>query len=109
MPIASWLFIRGSESIWIERPAGKTLIIAGPGHRRQQRTFFTEEQLQRFQIRLAERLADQRWFLWAYNRDRRSQSRDENVKRGVDRRARPIARTSPSSTRGTARDRRLPR
>ena len=47
MPIASWLFIRGSESIWVERPSGNTLIIAGPGHRRQQRTFFTEEQLQR--------------------------------------------------------------
>ncbi len=72
MPIASWLFIRGSESIWIERPSGNTLIIAGPGHRRQQRTFFTEEQLQRFQMRLAETLAEHRWFLWAYNRDRRS-------------------------------------
>jgi hypothetical protein len=71
MPIASWLFIRGSESIWVERPFGHTLVIAGPGHRRQQRTFFTEEQLQRFQVQLAESLVEHRWFLWAYNDDRR--------------------------------------
>jgi hypothetical protein len=109
MPIASWLFIRGSESIWIERPSGNTLIIAGPGHRRQQRTFFTEEQLQRFQMRLAETLAEHRWFLWAYNRDRRSKSRDEGANRRVDPNVRPAARTSPRGIGGTARDRRLTR
>ena len=108
MPIASWLFIRGSESIWIERPSGNTLIIAGPGHRRQQRTFFTEEQLQRFQMRLAETLAEQRWFLWAYNRDRRSQSRDEGARRRVGTN-RPVVRTSLRGNGGTARDRRLTR
>ena len=109
MPIASWLFIRGSESIWVERPSGNTLIIAGPGHRRQQRTFFTEEQLQRFQMRLAETLAEQRWFLWAYNRDRRSKSRDEGATRRVDANVRPVVRTSPRGIAGTARDRRLTR
>jgi hypothetical protein len=105
MPIASWLFIRGPESIWIERLPGNTLIIAGPGHRRQQRRFFTEEQLQRFQIRLADKLAGQRWFLWAYNGDRRSQSRGE-LTRGVDATAGPFARTSARGIRGTARDQR---
>lgn len=109
MPIASWLFIRGSESIWIERPSGNTLIIAGPGHRRQQRTFFTEEQLQRFQMRLAETLAEHRWFLWAYNRDRRSKSRDEGANRRVEATVRPGVRTSPRGIGGTARDRRLTR
>jgi len=108
MPIASWLFIRGSESIWVERPTGNTLIIAGPGHRRQQRTFFTEEQLQRFQIRLAETLAEQRWFLWAYNRDRRSKSR-EHVAHRVGANVQPVVRTSPRGIAGTARDRRLTR
>jgi hypothetical protein len=106
MPIASWLFIRGSESIWIERLSGNTLIIAGPGPRREQRRFFTEEQLQRFQMRLAERLAGQRWFLWAYNRDRRSQSRGEVMTRDVDATVRPLGRTSPRGTRDTARDQR---
>ena len=53
MPIASWLFGPGSESIWIERPFGTTLIVAGPTHCRQERTFITEKALQRFQIQLA--------------------------------------------------------
>jgi hypothetical protein len=104
MPIASWLFIRGSESIWIERLPGYTLIIAGPGSRRQQRRFFTEEQLQRFQMRLAEKLAGQRWFLWAYNGDRRSQSRGELVARDVDLIDGRFPRTSPRGTRDTARN-----
>jgi hypothetical protein len=69
--MASWLFIRGSESIWIERPFGTTLIVAGPGSRREQRTFINEDQLQRFQMSMAERLAVDRWILWAYNQDRR--------------------------------------
>jgi hypothetical protein len=107
MPIASWLFIRGSESIWIERLPGYTVIIAGPGHRRQQRRFFTEEQLQRFQIRLAEKLAGQRWFLWAYNGDRRSQPRGEEVTRKADSvTTRPFARTSPRGIGDRARDQR---
>jgi hypothetical protein len=106
MPIASWLFIRGSESIWIERLPGNTLIIAGPGHRRQQRRFFSEEQLQRFQIRLAEKLAGQRWFLWAYNGDRRSQRRGDELKRSADASAGRLARTSPRGIGDRARDQR---
>ena len=109
MPIASWLFIRGSESIWIERLPANTLIIAGPGHRREQRRFFSEDQLQRFQMRLADRLAGQRWFLWAYNGDRRSQSRGEGVTRDVDATAGPFGRTSPPGIASTARDRRQTR
>jgi len=109
MPIASWLFIRGSESIWIERLAGNTVIIAGPGHRRQQRRFFSEEQLQRFQMRLAEKLAGQRWFLWAYNGDRRSKSRGELVTVGGDLTDAPFARTSPRGTGDKARNQRQTR
>lgn len=71
MLMSSWLFIRGSESIWIERPFGTTVVVAGPGSRREQRTFINEEQLQRFQVSMAERLATDRWILWAYNHDRR--------------------------------------
>lgn len=106
MPIASWLFIRGSESIWIERLSGNTVIIAGPGHRRQQRRFFSEEQLQRFQMRLADKLAGQRWFLWAYNGDRRSRSRGELVASGADAIDAPFARTSPRGIRDRARNQR---
>lgn len=106
MRIASWLFIRGSESIWIERLPGNTLIIAGPGRRRQQRRFFSEDQLQRFQMRLAEKLAGQRWFLWAYNGDRRSRSRGELVTERGDLIDAPFARTSPRGTGDRARNQR---
>ena len=106
MLIASWLFIRGAESIWIERLPGNTLIIAGPGRRRQQRRFFTEEQLQRFQMRLAEKLAGQRWFLWAYNRDRRSQRRDDEVTRAAEAIAGKFPRTSPRGIGDRTRDQR---
>jgi hypothetical protein len=84
MPIASWLFIRGSESIWIERPFGTTLIVAGPGPHRQKRLFINEKELQRFQIALAEDLSARGWFLWAYNGDRRQ--RDQAIPTGRDRR-----------------------
>jgi hypothetical protein len=30
MPSSSWLFIREQESIWIERPHGFSVIVAGP-------------------------------------------------------------------------------
>jgi hypothetical protein len=75
MPIASWLFVRGSESIWIERPFGTTLIVAGPAQCRQERTFITEKALQRFQIALAEDLSAKGWFLYALNSDRRQSNR----------------------------------
>ena len=80
MPLSSWLFIRNGESIWVERPYGATLIVAGPGPHREQRDFIDEDALNAFQIALAERLAGDGWFLWDYNRDRRT---------GVDRRQSP--------------------
>jgi hypothetical protein len=81
MPIASWLFVRGSESIWIERPFGTTLIVAGPAHCRQERTFITEKALQHFQIELAEDLSAKGWFLCALNSDRRQTKRSTGMSR----------------------------
>lgn len=74
MPLSSWLFIRDSESIWVERPYGSALIVAGPGAHREEREFIDEAALQAFQIALAEKLAAQGWFLWDHNRDRRTGS-----------------------------------
>jgi hypothetical protein len=71
MPLASWLFVRGSESIWIERPAGRTMLIAGPGGQRDERAFQDEESLQSYQIDLATRLTNEGWFLWGVDRERR--------------------------------------
>lgn len=75
MANACWLFVRGEESIWIERPYGTTLIVAGPRHRREERTFLTEDDVQRFQVSLAETLVAAGWFLWAFNEDRRDRDR----------------------------------
>jgi hypothetical protein len=72
MPIASWLFLKDGQTIWVERPHGTTLIVAGPGKtQHQQRDFADEVELERFQMELAERLATDGWFLWGVNRDRR--------------------------------------
>ena len=89
MPLASWLFIRGSESIWVERPYGSTLIVAGPGKYREQRDFIDDNALNAFQVALAERLAGEGWFLWAYDRDRRSGTERRQTSRGTRDRRQP--------------------
>ena len=76
MANSSWLFLKQSESIWVERPYGTTLIVGGPGSAGcQQRDFPDEAALDRYQMELAERLATEGWFLWGVNRDRRGKAR----------------------------------
>jgi hypothetical protein len=72
MPLASWLFIKQEQSIWVERPYGCSLIIAGPGSTREQHDFPDEGALDAYQISLAERLSEGGWFLWGLDRERRS-------------------------------------
>ena len=45
MPLGSWLFIKGSESIWVERPHGRVMVVAGPGAARDVREFDTDPAL----------------------------------------------------------------
>lgn len=71
MTPASWLFIKGDQSIWIERPYGCSMIVAGPGPIREEHDFTDEESLQGYQIALADRLAGAGWLLWGVNRQRR--------------------------------------
>jgi hypothetical protein len=78
MPLASWLFLKGTESIWIERPHGRAIIVAGPGPAKEEHNFSTDEALQAFQVTLTETLAGAGWFLWGFDRERRG---------GPDRRA----------------------
>jgi len=77
MPLGSWLFVKGSESVWVERPHGRVMIVAGPGAARDVREFDSDPALDAFQIALAERLTHGGWFLWGVNRERR-QARDRH-------------------------------
>ena len=60
-----------AKSIWIERPHGRTMVVAGPGKYREERDFPDEDALQDYQVDLATRLTDAGWFLWGFDRERR--------------------------------------
>jgi hypothetical protein len=89
MPLASWLFVRDAESIWIERHDRCTMLIAGPGPRREQREFINEDALQRYQVDVATRLTGEGWFLWAFDRDRRGTPDRRGTRRPSTERRRP--------------------
>lgn len=85
--MASWLFVKNQESVWIERPHGLTLIVAGPGPAREERRFADEQALDAYQITLAERLTAGGWFLWAFDRERRQgPERRQSTRTSGDRR-----------------------
>ena len=87
MPLSSWLFIRERESIWIERPYGFSIIVAGPGSTRAHFVFPDEEALQAYQVATAERLTEAGWFLWGFDQERRSRERAAATPPIPDRRA----------------------
>jgi hypothetical protein len=84
---SSWLFVNGDQSIHIARPDGRALIIRGPGTTRQRRDFHDEEALQRYQIAMAEQLAERGWMLYGVDRDRRVNDRGGPPPSMPDRRA----------------------
>ena len=74
IPVSSWLFIRDQESIWIERPYGFSVVVAGPGLVRAHLVFPNDAALQAYQVETAERLTRDGWFLWGFDRERRMRS-----------------------------------
>jgi hypothetical protein len=85
---SSWLFIKDKLSIWIERPHGRVLVVAGPGPTCEQRDFISEQALDHYQMMLAEKLASEGWFLFGVNRERRLAADRRSVTRGMpDRRS----------------------
>ena len=72
MAQSSWLFIKDGQSIWIERPYGCSIIIAGPGTAQEQHDFSDEAALQAYQVAIAEQLTEAGWFLWGFDRERRT-------------------------------------
>ncbi len=84
VPTSSWLFIRGEESIWIERPPGLSMIVVGPGPARAHIHFLDEKAVHAYQVATAERLTLAGWFLWGFDRDRRqSDDRHERTRRRI--------------------------
>ena len=83
MPLASWLFIKDGQSIWIERPDRNTMIVAGPAAAREERNFPDEDALQAFQIGLGEQLTNGGWFLWGFDRERRETAARRRVARSA--------------------------
>ena len=83
MPLASWLFIRNDESIWMERPYGHSLIVTGPGVSHAQHDFSDEAALEAYQVEVAELLAAGGWFLWCINGDRRHGGDRRSGQRGT--------------------------
>jgi hypothetical protein len=84
---ASWLFVRGQESIWVLRSEGH-VAVCGPGTIREDYSFDSPMGMEAFQVSFAERLMASGWILWGVDRerrtvpDRRTDERDSPDRRG---------------------------
>jgi hypothetical protein len=68
---ASWLFVRGLESIRVVLGGEWKLLVSGPGAKRWSYTFDSDEERFQFQTSLEERLRLQGWALEGYDCERR--------------------------------------
>jgi hypothetical protein len=68
---ASWLFLRGQETIWVLRSADH-VAVCGPGTAREDYSFDSPMGMEAFQVSFAERLIASGWVLWGIDRERRS-------------------------------------
>ncbi|HEY6362571.1 MAG TPA: hypothetical protein VIX63_15775 [Vicinamibacterales bacterium] len=80
---ASWLFVKGEETVWILRPEDFVLLIYGPGPTQKRHTFDGEASMEGFHVWLAEELMSSGWILWGIDRDRRSGHDRRGTRRDV--------------------------
>ena len=85
---AAWLFVRASESIWLQRSSERDLelIVLGPGPARHVYVFRNEEELQNFQGQVEQRLVTTGWILEAFSPERRAGRDRRQTARAEDRR-----------------------
>jgi hypothetical protein len=88
-PPASWLFVRDDQSIWVVRPHGYSMIVSGPGSEGRRHDFTGEDDLQAFQIEMAEELTGSGWILWGVGRNRRGGMDRRGASRTATDRRRP--------------------
>src|SRR5919108_1233036 len=69
---ASWLFVKGEETIWVLRSPGGHVAVCGPGTAREDYSFESPKGMEAFQVSFAERLIASGWILWGVDRERRS-------------------------------------
>jgi hypothetical protein len=89
----TWLFVRNSESIWLQRPADGALRVAlhGPLTHRREFNFHGELELLDFISDVERRLVEKGWTLQRLRQpeDRRTKTENWNVGALVDRRRQP--------------------
>lgn len=84
----AWLFVRGSESIWLQRSAERELTVLGPGTLRHVYAFESVRELVQFQVSIEQRLVGGGWVVEAFNPERRGGGERRQATRGNDRRRR---------------------
>ncbi len=94
---ASWLFVKGNESIWIVRPHGFSMIVSGPGAAGARHDFDNDDDLQKFQIEIAETLTNGGWLLWGVGRHRRGGAERRAGSRGGTDRRRTLSAAVPAA------------
>jgi hypothetical protein len=95
---ASWLFIKGEETIWLLRSAADQIVVCGPGTCREHFHFEGDAAMGSFQVSFAERLMAGGWILWGVDRERRrGQDRRGATREGPDRRLGSPAMRQPAA------------
>jgi hypothetical protein len=87
---ASWLFLKGDETIWVLRSPGGHIAVCGPGTAREDYSFDSPMGMEAFQVSFAERLMASGWVLWGVDRERRAGHERRSAHRETPDRRAPV-------------------